>query len=147
MTTAIPEYGGCPWPVDPACMDATWEGLDDAVRDRALALASATLERLTGYRVGGCPVTVRPCPPECCVPGDAYLSVFSRGPFYPGINSNGQWVNNCGCPSGCGTCTSCCEVELPGPVGTIYEVKVDGAVIPATDSFMISNWPVATEMS
>ena len=31
------------------------------VQDRAPGLASATLRRLTGYRVGGCPITVRPC--------------------------------------------------------------------------------------
>ena len=65
---------GCPWPVDPACLGEKWDELDPEVQERATGLASATLRRLTGYRVGGCPVTVRPCKASCATcPGPMWM--------------------------------------------------------------------------
>jgi hypothetical protein len=121
MSVEIPEYGGCVWPVDPACLSDTWEAMDTTVQDRALALASSTLERLVGRRVGVCPITVRPFPlsGSCFVP-DSY----SYTPFMPGVDVNGGWVNNCGAGSFNNT-----GIYLPPPVGTISEVKVDGVVV------------------
>lgn len=126
----------CPWPVDTGCFDEAWTGLDDSVQERSLDLASATLRRLTGYRVGGCPITVRPCKPSCW---GAFLpfygghpGVWGYGLFNPGMNFQGQWVNSCGCRTNC-SCGELCEIALPAPVGRVDEVKVDGVVLDDTD--------------
>jgi hypothetical protein len=123
--TAVPEYGGCLWPVDVNCFEDEWYNLDLLVRDRALALASSSLRRLTGYRVGVCPITVRPAPAKgaCFVPYDGPSMAF-----HPGINVNGNWMNNCHwCAS-----DNLCSVVLPAPVGRVDAVKIDGVVIAPT---------------
>lgn len=127
---------GCPWPVDPACFEDDWDVLEDDVKARSIGLASATLRRLTGYRVGGCPITVRPCKRSCLdgFAGRAYYDMqgqYAGSTFYPHIE-DGLWVNSCGCSTDC-SCGVLCEVRLPGPVGRVDEVKVDGAVIEATN--------------
>lgn len=122
MTSTIPEYAGCPWPVDPACLGDAWDAYAPEVQDRAVALASATLTRLTAFRVGNCPVTIRPVAQGCrgASPWGGWL-----GPFTP-QNFGGVWTNG-------GCSPSQCEVELPAPVGRVDEVKVDGAVIAPAD--------------
>lgn len=131
MTGPIPEFGGCLWPMDEACRTDEWNAYDLVVQHRALALASASLHRLTAGRVGGCPVTVRPCKRSCGgVPIPAMFTQY--GAFNPHINSAGYWVNFCGCQTDCG-CTELCEIALPGPIGRIEEIKVDGAVIPPSN--------------
>jgi hypothetical protein len=144
MSVVVPPapVSGCPWPVDPACLSADWEAMDQAVQDRALALASATLTRLTGYRVGGCPVTVRPCKAGCAAATTrpSYLDMagaYGSSGFWPHIEG-GVWVNSCGCAGDC-SCGPECRIALPGPVGRVDEVKVDGAVIPASDYRIDSN--------
>jgi len=125
MTNVIPEYAGCPWPMDPACETTEWESYDPDVQDRSLALASSTLHRLTGYRVGNCPVVVRPTNSKghsLC-----YLPVADPTLFSPGIRLDGHWVN------GCGTSEASCTITLPRPVGAVYEVKVDGDVVDPSD--------------
>lgn len=137
MTVPMPDppvaYGGCPWPMDAACLAEDWEGLDPAIRTRALALASSTLRRLTAYRVGGCPVTVRPCAPRAyCAPFVPFRGSYGSDWMYPGINAQGLWVNSCGCSGNCG-CSITKGLALPLPIGRVDEVKVDGNVIPSTD--------------
>jgi hypothetical protein len=138
MTTApvpIPGYDGCEWPVDPACFDDEWEELDSTVKARASSLASSTLHRLTGYRVGGCPLTVRPCKKGCAESWPSYYDRYalsgSVGAFWP-RNWGGVWINSCGCSTEC-SCEALCEVALPAPVGEVYEVSLDGVVLPVTD--------------
>lgn len=121
MTLLPIPWGGCPWPVDTACFTDDWDALDPEVQERSIALASATLRRLTAYRVGGCPITVRPCKMTCA---EEYGS-FAGGSFHPHINFLGQWVNGCGCSTDC-SCGPLCEVQLPGPIGRVDEVNVDG---------------------
>lgn len=124
-----PPYGGCPWPVDPACLGAEWDDLDPDVQERAIALASTTLHRLTAYRVGGCPLTIRPCTDGMCW---GYFEWWgSGGIFNPYIDGVGKWHNSCGC--GGSGCATNCEVPLPQPVGGIVQVKVDGVVLDADD--------------
>lgn len=127
---------GCPWPVDAACFEDAWDNYDDDVKTRSVMFASLTLRRLTGYRVGGCPVTVRPCKASCW---GGYLPSFyvmqgaygSFAGYWPHINEAGYWVNSCGHAQDC-SCSALCEVELPGPVGRVDAVKVDGvAVVPS----------------
>jgi hypothetical protein len=128
MTSSIPEYAGCPWPVDPACFNDDWQAMDASVKDRAVALASSTLHRLTGRRVTNCPVTVHPgaTGAACFVPGDLW---GATGPFHPGMSAQGVWVNNCGpTPS-----NPRVAVRLPRPVGRVDEVRVLGVVVPPAD--------------
>ena len=126
MTVTPHETYGCEWPLDPACLEDTWEEFDTDVQERAQALAGQTLRRLTAYRVGGCPITVRPSPQHnaCFVP--------VQGSFPAGLNAMGRWVNNCGMTSGG------CEVALPPPVGRVDEVLVDGTALDPTE-YQIQN--------
>lgn len=127
MTQPVPEPNPCAWPVDPACETEQWNAYEPAVRDRALSLASATLSRLVGGRVGVCPITVRPNVEQgVCWSSPNYLD-FAYGSQFTPINWGGQWMN-------CSPCTPRPDgVALPRPVGRVDEVKVDGQVIPPTD--------------
>lgn len=107
------------------------------------ARAWYSLAMLTAWRVGVCPELVRPVA-ACCNPfgtwmaapvggGDAHvgalplrtIGALNITPYVTG----GQWVNGCGCiPSACG-CSSLSEVILPGPVGEIEYVKLNGETI------------------
>lgn len=121
----------CLWPIDASCAQEEWNAFPEEVRTRAAALSSATLRRLSGYRVGGCPITVRPCVRSCWDRYPlGYLGVARA--WGPSQLADGSWVNTCGCTTDC-SCTALCEVRLAAPVGTVFEVKVDGAAIPVTD--------------
>lgn len=131
----IPGYTGCEWPVDPACFDDEWEDVEPATKARATSLASSTLHRLTGYRVGGCPLTVRPCKKGCAGGWPSYYTRYASlgmwGSFWP-QNWAGVWINSCGCSTEC-SCTVLCEVDLPAPVGEVYEVTVGTATVDPAD--------------
>lgn len=117
-------YDGCVWPLDIQCLTDEWENFSDAVKTRAAGLASDTLHRLTAYRVGGCPITVRPCAPAGSF-GSAFHAALMGGREWGPINNGGTWSNYvCG-----GACESGCEIQLPGPIGRVDEVKVDGIVL------------------
>jgi hypothetical protein len=150
----IAPTSGCPWPVDPACLGEEWDALDSEIQDRATLLAGETLRRLTGYRVGGCPVTVRPCKASCA--GATLLPFYGGGRFYPHLNTGGYWVNSCGCTSDC-SCSELCAVTLPTPIGGIDEVTVDGLVVDPTDYTIIRDqltwigggdcpWPICQDL-
>ncbi len=154
MTEPVIEYGMCPWPVDPACFDAEWEALDETVRDRSLAFASATLYRLTGFRVGGCPITVRPCKASCR--NYPVTSWYPGAWMYPHIAAGGLWVNSCGCTTDC-ACEALCEIELPPPVASVSSVMVGTETIDPADYRVDGNrlvwtgdgdcpWPVCQDM-
>lgn len=144
----------CDWPVSyVACggvgdaYDPWGEGIDD-LDERAAAIAEAqsvfeqlaveNLWNLTGHVFGTCPVEVRPCRSDC---GDSRESTFwGGGPFPAGrspwqpVLIDGQWHNiTCGCADSC-TCAldGTRTLALPGPVGEITEVWLDGTLIPAT---------------
>lgn len=122
----VPAYGGCPWPLDPACLNDQWTALSPDVQARAAALASSTLQRLTGYRVSNCPVTVRP---SMMNTGICFVPDYGHGTFFPGMNIAGAWVNNCGT---CQHDNDPNDVPLPAPVGRVDEVQVSGVVIDPT---------------
>ena len=115
------------WPVDSSCCD-DWNTYDGGTQSRAVALAVATLRSLTAYRVGGCPVTVRPCAARCWPSDQGYWT----GGMYSPVLYAGTWVNSCGCPADGCSCTALCRAALPPPVGAVGEVKVDGVVLPPT---------------
>lgn len=111
MTSTVPEYAGCPWPMDPACITDEWGAFDEAVQDRALALASDTLHRLSGYRVGGCPITVRPGRQRgSCAPRHAgtYDRLFSA---WAGHGADAR------------------RVRLVGPIGRIDMVRIGTTIL------------------
>jgi len=130
----LPGYAACPWPADTTCC-SEWASYDPAVQTRAIALASATLARLTAYRVTNCTVVVRPCKASvaCTYSMPRFTSYYGDYSYYrPWINESGSWVNSCNCLRDC-SCTVLCEVRLPAPVGRVDAVKVNGAVIPTTN--------------
>lgn len=102
----------CAWEPDPACLIEEWDALDAEVQERSLMLATSSLQMLTYYRVGTCPVTIRPCPtePRCGCGWNPHIR-------------DGQWYNDCPCET---VCKPLSEVDIPGPVGYIDTVLVDG---------------------
>lgn len=125
-------------PVDWSCAEPGFlDNLDPGIREKAEALAGATLWALTAHQVGGCPVELRPCAAPCGQPssymeapvlsGNAMALGGQIGPWWAHIEQ-GQWVNTgCGCRTECG-CTWVPEVKLPG-AGTVWQVRIDGAVL------------------
>lgn len=148
MTTPLePVVAGCAWPIDETCLTG-WEDIDPDVQDRSILFASATLRRLTGYRVGGCPITVRPCKRGCAdmTLTPSYYDMLRMGgagvsSFWPHLDERGLWVNSCGCNSNC-SCVALCEIELPEPVGRVDSVLIDGEEV--TDYRVDGNWLVWT---
>lgn len=105
----------CTWEPDLGCIDIDkWAGLTDDERDRALMLATSTLQMLTYNRVGACPITIRPCPPP---------SRCACGAWAP-LLWDGQWYNCVSCKRGCAPLS---EIDIPGPVGFIDSFLIDGA--------------------
>src|SRR5690242_903446 len=131
----MPDLDGCPWPVDPACLTDEWEtNYVDPVKARAIALAGNTLRRLTGYQVGGCPVTVRPCgAPRSLIGWPNY------SPWRP-LNWNGEWSNACGCRDLCRHRSK--RVELEAPNGGVEQVKLDGVALVADVDYWVDGLDV-----
>lgn len=127
------------WPIDQSCCPE-FEDYDFDVQDRAVAFAGATLRMLTAYRVGGCPITVRPCR-SVCAGWDPFYSPWAFSP----TNWSGTWYN-CVCRQDQCGCGSLCQLELPRPVGPVSQVKVDGQVL-AASSYRVDNgmWLVRTD--
>lgn len=122
----------------------------DAVKLKQMKLAEArgwyVLAALTAWRVGVCPVLVRPVA-ACCAPAGSWLAAPVGGgnshtsalPIRTigGLNmtpyvTGGEWVNGCGCGVGVCSHTSMREIYLPGPVGDIEWVKLNGEIIDKT---------------
>lgn len=144
MTAVLPDLPDACWPIDHSCCPTYPVDIGTADADeqeqwaRADALAVSTLRSMTGFRVGGCPVTVRPCK-QGCLPTtwDAYPVLATGGGLPRGIVapvlSSGTWLN---LPCGCGTdgcsCSTICEVALPGDSVAVTEVRLDGVVLDPT---------------
>ncbi len=121
------------WPVTirGACavnFDVDADGYDAGRAELALSMAVATLRALTGYSVGGCPVTVRPSRRGCGEDPTWRTYGVMPGPAYRPALSSGTWINVvCGWHSSgdCG-CGQVGELVLPGPVGRVDAVLLDG---------------------
>jgi len=109
----------CTWEPDPACLGDAWDALTPEAQGRALMLASSSLQMLTYYRVGTCPITIRPCPtePRCGCGWSPHIR-------------DGQWFNDCPCET---VCLPLSEVDIPGPVGYIDSLLIDGVEIDITN--------------
>lgn len=107
----------CVWEPDETVLAANkWSELTEDVQERALLLASSTLQMLTYYRVGTCPITIRPIPSTSrCGCG-----------FNPHQGVNGRWYNNCHHRAVFGPLS---EIDIPGPVGYIDSLLIDGVEI------------------
>lgn len=106
----------CTWEPDPACLGDAWDVLDADVQDRALLLATSSLQMLTYYRVGSCPITIRPCPTDrrrCGCDWNPHIR-------------DGVWVNDCLHRTSCAPLS---EVDIPGPVGYIESMVIDGVEV------------------
>lgn len=123
----------CTWEPDFTGIEAKWEAFDAPVQQQALMLATSSLQMLTLNRVGTCPITIRPCPeaPPCGCWGlrsTEQIHGYGGSGFLP-LLWDGSWYNclNCG-----NHCAPLSEVDLPGPVGFVGEVKVDGVALDIT---------------
>lgn len=153
------DYKTC-FGVDWSCMDEDeYNALVDSDPDliaMAENLAAMTLRRLSGYQVGNCPITVRPCVGSCM---DA--QVAPRGSVFPLWSPyirDGRWYNSCGCtPRGC-SCTELTEIVLGGPVGRVDTVVVDGVTLVEGTDYRVDNgnvlvrlagpeWPTCQDMT
>lgn len=95
----------CVWEPDTACLSDEWAAASPEDQERALMFATSALQGLTLYRVGLCPVTIRPCPVE----------------------------TPCGCGrephTRRGNCAPLSEFDIPGPVGYIETLMIDGVPV------------------
>lgn len=99
----------CDWPIDTTCLPDAPDEAALVIREAAIELASSILWALSGRQFGACPVIARPCPQSCAMP------VYS-----------GQWrTTSCGCAVRCSRAAPS-VVHLPGPVGEVLTVAVDG---------------------
>jgi hypothetical protein len=126
--------------------------------ERSEALAWMQLAALTADQVGVCPITVRPCAAGWQPYRTWYAStVRGDGGLAPYIGSDGQWTNACGHSAGDCSCSRISEVRLPGPVGAILGVWVDGVIVDSAayrvdDGMHLvrtdgDDWPVCQDMS
>lgn len=134
----------------------------------AEAFAWTLLASLTAGQIGTCPITIRPCAARCAPAGTWLVAPVSRsslgglspvraGMFNPYI-SGGVWYNACGCGSSADACAcgSVPTVELPGPVGKVVSVEIDGNTL-LPGSYRVDNgnqlvrtdgqpWPLCQDM-
>jgi hypothetical protein len=162
----------CHPPADWTCVggDAYVTTLGAEMVDMAESFAWSMLAAMCAYQIASCPVTVRPCAASCfplgtwveAVVGGASASGLPvarlGGTIFTPHLTGGNWVNSCGCTSGDCGCTTLSEAILPGPVGDILAVRVDG-VVQDPSTYRVDNgnrlvsldpdrpWPLCQDMS
>lgn len=153
MTICIPSD------TDWACYgtDEQVAALNPIMRRRAEILAWTTLRSLLGNRLSLCPTEIRPCAVGCSRGTYFSAPVGSGGSFSP-LLSNGVWTNGCGCQvSDSCSCSSVSQVTLPGTVGDVESVRIDGVALPQS-AYRVDNgnklvrqdgelWPICQDMS
>lgn len=123
--------GWCGWDVEPADLCPDWLTYTQAQQDLALNIATTVMWAATGRRFGPCLLKIRPCQSQWIAEQYRAFPVWWTGNGYSGpfpFLYGGQWFNSCGCGPSC-CCKARCEIELPGPVASIYEVVVGGSVL------------------
>jgi hypothetical protein len=123
-SSLMPDLPDSCWPVDGSACEEL-DNYSATTRAMAESFAGQTLRMLTGFRVGGCPITVRPCSISCA----ASYGGFGPG-WNPHISVSGAWVNGCCAATDCGHLGTA-KVILPGPVGEVTEVLIDGVALDA----------------
>lgn len=143
--------GACTWEVSyEACADAQVDMMTPAQKARFEEMAIDHLWNWTRRRFGQCPVVARPCTQDC---GGRTSTFVGFGPPTTGSSSGGLlwapvWTGSSWRPLSCGACTSevctCGDgsrvLALPGPVGEVTSVRIDGEVLVAdTDYRAVDN--------
>jgi hypothetical protein len=118
------------WPITwPATVDTG--SLDPSIKALAELYAGACMTALTLHRAGGNPVTIMPGVTNrtsghyawyAPVLDEYPLGSFYPGTFYPSALDLSTWS----------TVAKVEAINLPGPVGAVTEVRVDGAVLDPT---------------
>lgn len=127
-------FAPCGWDVMPPECCAAWERASEAERERAERMAVFVLWALTGRQFGRCPVTIRPCRKQCAPNTGGWA-----GSSWVPVRSDGAWTNvRCGCASHPCSCTSICEVQLPGWLPEPVRVHIDGEEL-SPDAYRVDN--------
>ncbi len=122
-----------PWPLRSECLPKGWlpnpPQWTDAQRD-AVTVATELLKTFSGGQYGLCRAKVRPCKASLSLRPNPSLP---GGPWMTPVLLDGRLINlGCACVNGACACAPPCEVELPGIVHDIVEVRMDGQVVPPT---------------
>lgn len=127
MTIATPDmdiWRGKDW------ADATEQQLRD--KELAEAFGWTSIAALMGGSLSISPLAVRPNR-TACTGGVYYVApVGAPGILDPYVGIDGQWYNRGIRWGGHCSCLNAREVRLPGPIGRVESVTVDGEVIPPT---------------
>lgn len=131
-----------------------------AISGDAIQVATEVLWAKSGRQFDECTLTLRPCRKDCYEglwPFSNTWNMYGTQWPYP-YNYNGQWFNlGCGgCPGDC-SCTVLHKVELPMPVTSVVEVKVDGTPL-ASGSYSVYDhrtllrtdgvaWPLCNDLN
>lgn len=156
ITGMSTNFGPCEWPL---IQCASWPTGSEAVTGNAVSAATEVLWQKTAQRYGLCDLTIRPCRQSCGDgwPWDSWWQ-WGGGMWPRPLLYNGMWFNiTCGtCPGTC-SCTALEQVELPGPVNEVTEVKINGVVLAPTSYRLDDNrmlvrtdggrWPHCQDMS
>lgn len=106
---------------------------DPVDKRMAEVVAWTTYQALVGYSIALCPIEVRPCRRAAADPVYEEYAVVGGGASWNPALVGGAWIN-CACGStsdlacGCGLSW----VALPGYVGAIDSVTIDGVALPRT---------------
>lgn len=127
-------FGPCsPWdPIWPGGECATiLETAGPVITGQAIEIASEILYHLTAQRFSLCTVVLRPCR-QSCSSTFPWFMWWQYGTYPQPYWWNGTWYNltcgNCSSDLSC-SCPGLSETELPGPIASVTEVKVDGVVL------------------
>lgn len=123
------QCGSCvPYSPEMSCCP-DWGDLDDDLLCRAIDLAWMTLRSLSGGLVGNCPVILRPCLTAPC-------STCAGAMLSPRLVKTGDcetcWTNAPACGGDGCSCGSLSEIVLPGQVAEVWQVRIDGELLPVT---------------
>lgn len=116
--------GPCDWDITTDCC-TDWDDLSPALQAQATSYATLVLWAATGRQFGLCEQIVRPCGRQCDSNWNGFY--WDQGTWIPYI-FNGVW-RNCACGMGLCICAPRCQIYLPGPVESVSEVLMDGAVV------------------
>lgn len=143
--------GPCSWPIiyPEGCAVGPEYYLSPVQRDLYEDMAAALLWRWTGRVFGPCPVVLRPCRVDCLAAGwfRGWSGVLNGQAFAPAL-VGGRWYNvRCGaCGDACSCGDSTPALDLPGPVASVTEVHIDGAVVPAAQ-YRVDNHSLLVRLS
>jgi len=120
------------------CCAGTDVGSDVFLLDTAAAMGAQLMYELSGRQFPGlCQRRVRPCRDGCSCFGHSVAAGLGPWTWDWTGGAGWAWLNECGDRCGCGSES---VVRLAGyPVREVLEVKVDGAVVPAS-GYRLDGW-------